>query len=314
MARSLRVVAVTPLYPPVSLVGAWLATHEFLRHLAAHGHDVNVVTYADTKTYEHEGVKVWPRTCNPDDVLAGCDLMLNHLGDNQQAAGEAEHRGLPLVRMVHGWLTHAADMLADHPVALAVFNSHNLADSIPHTCPSIVANPPTDVEAMRVQPGRRVTLVNMSAPKGAHTFWRVAERMPDVQFLGVRGGYGEQVHGKRKNVQLMDPTPTVVDVYRQTRVLLMPSAYETWGRTGMEAMASGIPVIAHPASGLVESLGDAGIFVDRDDIDGWERELRRLMSSQQAWREASERARARAEAFDPLAQLERFRLAVEALA
>jgi len=28
-------------------------------------------------------------------------------------------------------------------------------------------------------------------------------------------------------------------------------------------------VIAHPTQGLKEALGDAGIYVDRDDVDGW---------------------------------------------
>lgn len=56
----------------------------------------------------------------------------------------------------------------------------------------------------------------------------------------------------------------------------MPSESETWGMAGVEAMCSGIPVIAHPTPGLKESLGDAGIFVDRDDIDGWVEQLVRL--------------------------------------
>jgi glycosyltransferase involved in cell wall biosynthesis len=65
-------------------------------------------------------------------------------------------------------------------------------------------------------------------------------------------------------------------VWARTRILLVPSAYESWGRVASEALCSGIPVIAHPTTGLIENLGDAGIFVDRRDTDGWIAALRRL--------------------------------------
>ncbi|MFI1769152.1 glycosyltransferase family 4 protein [Streptomyces sp. NPDC020800] len=58
-------------------------------------------------------------------------------------------------------------------------------------------------------------------------------------------------------------------VYSRSRVMLMPSLYESWGRVAVEAFASGIPVIAHPTPGLVESLGEAGIFAYRDDLNAW---------------------------------------------
>ncbi|UQA91872.1 hypothetical protein [Streptomyces halobius] len=44
----------------------------------------------------------------------------------------------------------------------------------------------------------------------------------------------------------------------------------------MEPFASGIPVIAHPTPGLVESLGDARIFAYRDDLNAWIHALRSL--------------------------------------
>jgi hypothetical protein len=45
-------------------------------------------------------------------------------------------------------------------------------------------------------------------------------------------------------------------------------------------------------SGLQESLGPAGVFVDRDDIDGWEQALRKLLDGR-SWRAASRKAKAR---------------------
>lgn len=109
--------------------------------------------------------------------------------------------------------------------------------------------------------------------------------------------------------------PTTKDmrtVWAQTRILLMPSAFETWGMVGVEAMCSGIPVIAHPTTGLRESLGDAGIFADRNNPAEWVDAIRRL-DDPAAYRAASERAFARVRQLDPRKSLRRFARAVEAL-
>ncbi|MBQ1163612.1 glycosyltransferase, partial [Streptomyces sp. A73] len=73
-------------------------------------------------------------------------------------------------------------------------------------------------------------------------------------------------------------------VYGRTRVLLMPRSYESWGRAGCEALASGIPVEAHPTPGLCESLGEAGVYVDRNDLDGYEAVLRKLLEDPAEYR------------------------------
>ena len=86
--------------------------------------------------------------------------------------------------------------------------------------------------------------------------------------------------------------------------------------TGQPApLASAIPVIAHPTPGLVESLGPAGIFVDRDDPDGWVRALAEL-DRPRAYATASRAASARAEELQRVswAQLEELEAWLEKLA
>lgn len=304
-----KIAAALPLYPPGSRVGAWLATHACLAGMVARGHEVDVVTYMNDGTrnaYALDGVRVHPR-CRIEQVAQDADVIVSHLGDNQEASKWARFVGKPTVRMVHG------NPLPGHVLDddLAVFNSNSLRDAVGFTGRSVVVHPPLDVDP--VTPGAKATLVNLTADKGADLFWRLAANTRDVQFLGVQGGYGQQILGKQKNVTVTGPTLNMAgDVYSQTRVLLMPSLHETWGMVGMEAMASGIPVIAHPTPGLVESLGDAGIFVDRIDLEGWQQAIRSVTSPAR-WEGASFRARERAASFDSEAQIDQFADAIGSL-
>lgn len=285
----MRVAAIVPAYPPHSRVGAWLATHRFLVRLVERGHQVDVFTSARRHPITVvDGVTVGPAV-NLDLAVAASDVVISHLGDTQRAAALAAKWRRPSVRFGHGGVVSPESVAG---AALLVFNSEAFRSEVPHGCPSIVAHPPIDVDEYRTIPGDRVTLVNLSEAKGGDLFWRLARAMPDRLFLGVRGGYGAQLHERRSNVETHPCTSDMRSVYRRTRILLMPSKHETWGMTGVEAMCSGIPVIAHPTPGLVESLGDAGIFVDRDNGQGWIDAIRSL-DDPAAYGAASTAARAR---------------------
>jgi glycosyltransferase involved in cell wall biosynthesis len=141
----------------------------------------------------------------------------------------------------------------------------------------VVVHPPVDGKRYKVgKRGSKLTLVNLFHRKGTATFQQIARLMPDRDFLGVEGGYGKQEKDAIKNVTYMDNTGDMKKVYSQTRILLMPSLYESYGRTAVEALVSGIPVIASPTPGLKESLGDAGIFCDAEKPAQWVQAIKRL--------------------------------------
>jgi glycosyltransferase involved in cell wall biosynthesis len=160
---------------------------------------------------------------------------------------------------------------------------------------SMVLFPPVSIKDYEVTPkGNNITLINCYEPKGGRVLVELAKTMPGKKFLGVIGGYGDQVIGNEKNLKYTDNTPDIKKVYQKSRIVIMPSVYESWGRVAVEAMSSGIPVIAHPTPGLKESLGDAGLFAHRDYVGDWVKHIEALDDADY-YKEISDKCKSRAQ-------------------
>lgn len=334
----MRILALAHRYLPEHNAGAETTLHALLRALVARGHDVVVhLSRQEGQSYELNGVHVLAGAAAGDTAraAAGADALVAHLETTPAATRLGAWNNRPVVLVHHNNLPVTKHALSVGRVDLVVANSRWMQqDLIDHldgatSRPRVIVVRPLVHSAAyaTVSPDAdRVTLVNLRrmerSPsgavmgKGAEVFWALAERMPDMRFLGVKGAYGGQLVRDLPNVDVLEQVPhdQMRDrVYARTRVLLMPSSYESWGRVGVEALCSGIPVIAHPTPGLRESLGAAGIFVDRSDLDGWEDTLRELADSVR-YRAASQRALIRAAQLDPTEDLDRWCDAVEATA
>jgi glycosyltransferase involved in cell wall biosynthesis len=330
--RTLQVVARVHAYPPDHNAGAEWMLHEMLRALVVRGHQATVwltQRAATTGPYEVDGVRVVPHQLVGGErqfaaAAARASVLVSHLENVPRTASLARGHGKPLIAVCHNTFDLTWQPMAEGTTALAVVNSAWMLEAAREHFTGrargprrwLVVRPPVWPEEYRTRPGDHITLVNSTVSKGARVLAELAERMPQRRFLVVRGGYGEQQPPVLPNVEVLEHMPgrQMRDaVYARTRVLLMPSDYESWGRAGVEAMASGIPVIAHPTSGLRESLDRAGIFCDRADIGAWHKAIEDL-DDPAAWRAASRRARARSRALDPAADLDAWCQAVEEVA
>lgn len=301
------VVAYFHAYAPYHNAGAEMMAHTMLRELARRGHRVEAcIPEGNTGDYEYEGVHVF-RPRHKSDPLERCrdaDLMLTHLYYTPRAKAIADATDTPLVAIGHNdfpdsrnWFSTGVDLL--------VHNSQWMADSM--GLPGIIVRPPVYADEYVTSPGESVTAVNLAEIKGPEIFYTLAKRFPDTKFLGVCGAYSPQdIRYDVPNVEILGnvaPSEMRDKVYRRTRVLLVPSLYESWGRVGVEALASGIPVIASPTPGTREALSYAGHFPeDRADVDQWAALLEPLLQ-REGWRAAAKLARQRSAELDPRAEL-----------
>ena len=136
--------------------------------------------------------------------------------------------------------------------------------------------------------GDCITLVNANINKGVQHFVAMAKAMPNHKFLGVLPYYGEdRVPPTPGNVEWVPFQDDIRTVLKRTRILLVPSYYESFGRVAIEAMVNGIPVVySKPIStstyiggsteGLDEWIRPAGIAVEREVIEDWVTALKHL--------------------------------------
>lgn len=271
----MRVLTLIPRYVPTYNAGSEVMIARLNRVLVDAGHEVRVITtsHSSRRGYVHAGIPVHEVSeAEADELVAAIspDVILTHYNEVARAARLSGLSGIPWATLIHKDNPESATALARGP-HLAVFNTHHLAARFAgHTGASLVVHPPVFAVEHITTPGEAVTLVNLFADKGAGVFYTLADRFPTLSFLGVIGGYGLQdIRPDRKNVLIHAHTPNMREVWRQTRIVLMPSVTESYGLVAVEAMTSGIPVIAHPTPGLRESLGAGGLFADRDHIDAW---------------------------------------------
>lgn len=319
----MHILAIVDYYASYRRAGSETFLHELLKALGSAGHRVSVLATAHNGTPQQvtfERVEV--NKSAPDVVelraftrLMQPDLIITQHAEQRNAALVARDLNIPSVQIIHN-ASDAARQFHNTEHSLFVYCSLTAQHKFQrYNRPNCVINPVCwQAQHKPDELGDHITAVNMQKVKGVDTFRRVAASMPDRKFLGVQGGYGTQEFHAFKNIAYHPTTFDMKnDVWGRTRVFLFPSLMETWGMTGVEAMMAGIPVIAHPNPGVVESHRFAPIYVDRDDTDGWVDAIRSLDDSE-VWREYSNRSLRQAGFLDPEPQLALWVELVEGLA
>ena len=86
----------------------------------------------------------------------------------------------------------------------------------------------------------------------------------------------------------------LVKLYNAADLFVYPSLYEGFGLPPLEAMACGCPVITSNTSSLPEVVGDAGIMIDPNDIDGLTESMHKILTDKELREEMSKKSLERA--------------------
>lgn len=298
------------MYPPKHNAGAEWMAHAMNTYLiqSNRGEANVVVNDNDVDSFEQVQLIIRNNAAAVHDAVASSSVLLSHLDMEPCAVKTAVLCRKPLVLVVHNSFRYQylKEFKKRLPGNLYLIHNSKWIQKFyaPLGLPSIVVHPPVNAEAYATVSSREyVTLVNLSKDKGGTVFSKIAKLMPDAKFLGVRGAYEQQVVPSFDNVTVVDNTPNMKEIYARSAIVLMPSKYESWGRVAVEAMASGIPVVAQPTNGLKESCSYAGIYRDRNEPEEWVREIRRLKTDRAYYERKSAACKRRAQELNPQSQL-----------
>jgi glycosyltransferase involved in cell wall biosynthesis len=86
-------------------------------------------------------------------------------------------------------------------------------------------------------------------------------------------------------------------LYSGARALVFPSLYEGFGLPPLEALACGTPVIASNRGSLPEIVGDGGLLLEPDDVEGLAGAMEKLLNDESLWGDLREKGLAHAARF-----------------
>lgn len=284
-------------YPPNRYVGAELMTADLLEYLVGQGFEVTVFADKVADTYKRNGVTVRNSGYIATHTVKEFDVFITH----PEIRANVWHytHDMPYIGIVHNLRPETIRSLNREAPYMTITNSTWTATHIPEAARmnglgAQVIKPPVLLKPADEWHPMFITQINLSYDKGVDIFAHLAARHSSHQFMGVKGGYSEQRVDFTDNVMVVEHTDDMNHVYNRTKVLVVPSRHETYGKVVTEAMAWGIPVIASDLPGIREAGGDAVLYCDPTDYTAWHDTLHTVLEDQCTYDDLSLKSRDRA--------------------
>jgi glycosyltransferase involved in cell wall biosynthesis len=302
-------ILITPFnYYPNIAGGGEVYLYRLCQWLIKQGHEVKCIAYVPEK-YVHDGIEVYPQKdtfllwIENNELFEWADIVISQLLGSSYGYNKAyiQHKK-PLIFIAHNTSRGYPHEYSTNNIHV-IYNAQATKEALNYPHNSIVLSPPVDFKEFTPVPinqRKYVTLINCNEDKGGNKLIELAKALPKVKFMGVIGGYGEQIKADLPNLTYHDYVEKIEDVLKETKILIMPSKRESFGQVATEAASMGIPVICTDLPGLRENLGDAGIYTD-----DFKTEIAELLKNKEIYKQKSDEVLARAKELQPDEELKK---------
>jgi len=212
------------------------------------------------------------------------------IGPSKELAQKSEAIGLP--RDARFYIPNGVDARK--------FNPEMLPGDLPEQC-GIDPLRPVIICPRRLEPKNGVEYFIRAVP-------RVLEKFPEAQFLIVGGGFPEERErfekmltgwGCRQSVVFTGNVPNsdMPAYYSMSEIAVLPSLMEATSISGLEAMASGLPLVGTRVGGIPEIVIDheTGILVEPRSHEALAGAIQKLLADPALRKQLGQNARRRVE-------------------
>jgi glycosyltransferase involved in cell wall biosynthesis len=273
-------------YVPTVKAGSEITAHALNRYLLTQGYRVSVFVN-DYKVSSYEGVDIYrlPKSLHeaPEyalEVFKSADAIGCQNFNGYDGIAYAEELNKPIIFFLHVEFEKLDILQQKFRVPIyVVYNSITQKQALPTIHESCMVRPHIDYakfKSIKQDNPRFITLLNCNKNKGGEIIVKLAKMLPDYKFLGVQGAYMKQINGQSSNLDYMPLQDDPSSIYAKSKVVIMPSKSESWGRVALEAMSAGVPVIVGDTPGLREATNGGAAICNRTDIDCWMNEIKKL--------------------------------------
>jgi len=264
----MRLTTVMHGYPPLWAMGGEVSTHRTIRTIP----DSRAFIQTVEEPYELDGVEVRPL---PDISILGIataiaedlDAVFTHSSLSEPAVRAARKLRKPSLLGIHAPRRFAPDLIrAARGATVRIYNTDAAKEDWRDPSGWVLHPPAVRLEVVD-GPRDAYTLASSLVNKGSKQVLELAKILPDKRFIIVRSP-AEATHGLRGFEKMAAALPNVEvwdrlephemgKLWSQTRIVLVPSNYETYGLVAVEAAWWGIPSVHVNTPHVLEGIGNA---------------------------------------------------------